>query len=267
MSSRPATFDALAGGYDAAFTDTALGRLLRGQVWRWLDTTFRAGDRVLEFGCGTGEDAVHLASRGVAVVATDASREMLRVAGAKVDAAGAGDLVSLARLDLTDGDLHARLTSLGAIDGAYSDFGAINALADRRPLAEAMATAIPAGGRVLIVSMSPFAPWEVAWHAMHGDVRGAARRWRSGGQAHIADGAMMRVWYPSLRTLAHEFAPAFRLVTSGGIGVALPPTGLSAIVESRPRLRRALASVDRRLTRYPGAAHVADHFVAVFERA
>ena len=94
--------------------------------------------------------------------------------------------------------------------------------------------------------------------------RGAAVE--SGGTAHVTDGATMRVWYPSVRTLAREFAPAFRLVASGGIGVALPPTGLSGLVESRPRLRRALASVEARVARRSAAAHVADHVVAVFER-
>ena len=45
-----------------------LGRRCSAQaVWRRLDDGFGPGDRVLELGCGTGEDAVHLAQRGVRV--------------------------------------------------------------------------------------------------------------------------------------------------------------------------------------------------------
>ncbi|HMM43369.1 MAG TPA: methyltransferase domain-containing protein, partial [Thermomicrobiales bacterium] len=76
-------FDALAAGYDAAFTDRRLGRWLREIVWEHLDYAFAPGDHVLEIGCGTGADATHLAGRGVRVTATDASLEMLRAAEAK----------------------------------------------------------------------------------------------------------------------------------------------------------------------------------------
>ena len=55
----------------AVFTESRLGELLRQAVWRRLDDVFRPGDRVLELDCGTGEDAVHLARRGVRVLATD----------------------------------------------------------------------------------------------------------------------------------------------------------------------------------------------------
>ena len=66
-------FDELAQAYDSTFSGSVLGRLLRERVWWRLDSAFGAGQRVLDVGCGTGEDAMHLASRGVHVVATDAS--------------------------------------------------------------------------------------------------------------------------------------------------------------------------------------------------
>jgi ubiquinone/menaquinone biosynthesis C-methylase UbiE len=77
-----AVFDTLAPGYDACFTESVLGRTLRRTVWSWLDGVFAPGDRVLELNCGTGEDALHLATRGVQLVATDASAPMLDVARA-----------------------------------------------------------------------------------------------------------------------------------------------------------------------------------------
>jgi len=45
----------------------------RGQVWSVIDSLFRPGDRVLDLGCGTGDDALHLAERGVDVEGIDAS--------------------------------------------------------------------------------------------------------------------------------------------------------------------------------------------------
>ena len=70
---RASPFDALAADYDRSFTASAIGQRMRAAVWRRLDTAFAPGERVLELNCGTGEDAVHLAERGVRVLATDVS--------------------------------------------------------------------------------------------------------------------------------------------------------------------------------------------------
>ena len=51
-------FDGVASTYDAAFSDRRLGRYLRGLVREWAGPCFATGSRVLELGCGTGEDAV-----------------------------------------------------------------------------------------------------------------------------------------------------------------------------------------------------------------
>ena len=70
-------FESLAASYDDTFTRTRIGAAMRRAVWRRLDATFAAPARVLELGCGTGEDAIHLAGRGVRVVAADRERAML----------------------------------------------------------------------------------------------------------------------------------------------------------------------------------------------
>ena len=82
-----AAFDSFAADYDRSFTTSAIGQRLRAAVWRRLDAAFRPGDRVLELNCGTGEDAVYLGRRGVHVLTTDISTEMLTVTRAKVTAA------------------------------------------------------------------------------------------------------------------------------------------------------------------------------------
>src|SRR3954447_11979042 len=63
-------FDAVADSYDAQFTHTTIGALMREVVWRRLGARFAAGSRVLEMNCGTGEDALWMARRGVNVLAT-----------------------------------------------------------------------------------------------------------------------------------------------------------------------------------------------------
>src|SRR5574342_84298 len=76
-SSRPAPFDLIARVYDDVFTDSTIGRAQRGIVWNEMDRVFHSGQRILEINCGTGIDALYLASRGVEVVACDSSPGMI----------------------------------------------------------------------------------------------------------------------------------------------------------------------------------------------
>jgi SAM-dependent methyltransferase len=83
-----APFDALADSYDATFTNSRIGLAQRNAVWRELDITFGPGQRILEINCGSGVDAIHLASRGVKVLACDSSPRMIEVAGRRAAQAG-----------------------------------------------------------------------------------------------------------------------------------------------------------------------------------
>jgi SAM-dependent methyltransferase len=93
------SFDSLAATYDDDFTESEIARWLRARVHERLTLHFGAGDQVLELGCGTGEDALYLARRGVQVLATDASLAMLDVARAKT---AAESNVTVAQLNLRE---------------------------------------------------------------------------------------------------------------------------------------------------------------------
>src|SRR5688572_32498217 len=97
-----AAFDRMATDYDQSFTAGAIGRRMRAAVWRRLDAAFRPGERVLELNCGTGEDAVYLGSRGVRVLATDSSPEMIAITRVKVARAGLTGRVEVAQMPIED---------------------------------------------------------------------------------------------------------------------------------------------------------------------
>jgi SAM-dependent methyltransferase len=258
-------FDTIAPTYDEVYTDTLLGRWLRQAVWEHARTAFRPGDRVLELGCGTGADAVWLAQRGVQVLATDASPAMLQIAAQKATASGVGARVELRRLDLAALEPGV-LRCDPPFDGALSNFGALNCLPDRRPLARALAAWVRPGGKILLVLMGPLCPWEIAWHLLHGQPRIAVRRLRSGRPARLGDGATVRVWYPSPRRLRAEFAPFFQHAHTFSIGALLPPTHLSHLVERWPRPFHRLAAWERRWSDRLPLTWLNDHYLAVLQR-
>jgi SAM-dependent methyltransferase len=256
--SQAAAFDGFAADYDRSFTASAIGQRMRAAVWRRLDAAFRPGDRVIELNCGTGEDAVHLARRGVHVLATDISAPMLAVTRAKVANAGLERLVDVARLGIED------LTQLraGPFDGVLSNFGGLNCVDDLPSVARGLAAMLRPGARALLCVMGPAVPWEWVWFLAHGEPRKALRRLRRGG----ADWSGLTIRYPSIAETRRAFAPYFALRRVSAIGALVPPSYAEAWAARHPRLLAALDRWERRVEAVPPLAWLADHYLIELER-
>ena len=256
----PSAFDAFAADYDAAFTHSVLGQMLRQRVWPVLADYFQAGQTVLELACGTGEDAVWLARRGVAVAATDGSAEMVRATAVKAEQAHVAHLITPLQLSLQNVGQFARLSHL--YDGAFSVFGGLNTVADWRPLAAALAQIIRPGGYLILAPMGPICPWEMGWYLLRGDWKTAARRFHPPATARIGD-SLIPIWYPSARRLKREFAPWFDSVRLESLGLWLPPSYLGHWVERWPRLFAALNRLESKTARLSGGW--GDHYLLVLK--
>ena len=261
-------FDPLAPTYDDTFTHTQIGRYLRVRVHARLDQHFRAGDHVLELGCGTGEDALYLAGRGVHVTATDASEAMLALTRAKTQG---NPLVRVEKLDLRFVPFALRERGPGgeglSFDGIVANFGPVNVLDDWRPLAAWLAGQVQPGGIVGLGVMGPLCLWEIAWHGLHGDFKTAFRRLNGQATFQADDSAEpLPVHYPPIHRLTRDFAPHFRRVHLEALGLFLPPSDVFGVVEKRPRLLKLLTGLEDRFARYPMLARFADHYWIEFER-
>lgn len=250
-------FDAAAADYDVTFSSSVLGKAMRQAVWRRLDHSFDAGDRVLELGCGTGEDAVYLARRGVQVVATDRSAAMVDVARQKVAAANLEALVDVRNTTIEELDGEGN-----TYDGVLSNFGALNCVADLPEVARDLAVCLRPGGLAVLCVMGPLVPWEWAWFLIRGRPREAFRRLRSSVRWRG-----LEVRYPAISTLRLAFEPAFELRRVGAVGALLPPSYAEPWALKHPRLVARLDRWERRLETVPPLPWLADHYLAEFERS
>ncbi len=253
-------FDSMAESYDANFTETHIGRWLRGRVHARLNQHFKAGDHVLELGCGTGEDARHLAAQGVQVTATDSSGSMLATARRKNLHTPLATFQHLDLLALPAEGL------AGPYDGVYSNFGVLNCIDNWGGLAAWLAPRIPPRGKVGFGIMSPWCLWELAWHGAHLHFRRATRRLQKGTHFKLSGALEMPVYYPPPRRIAAEFSPWFRRTHIEGLALFLPTSDSYGVVEKRPRLLWMLTGLESRLAPLPGLAHFADHYWIEFER-
>ena len=258
-----AAFDQVAPRYDRQWTDAVAGTLQREQVWRYIDPLFRAGDRVLELGCGTGADAARLAGRGIAVHATDASGAMVSWTKKRVESAGLGRRATTQVLAIEELD---QLSGNDPFDSVLSNFGAMNCVADLTAAAGNLARLVRPGGSVALCVLGRFCLWETLWYLAGADFDRAFRRWRGGGRARLGSGSSFPVYYPSVREIRKAFEPRFRLKAVWGIGVCVPPSYAEGLVGNFPRVGKALAGLDRYVGSWAGLRGVADHRLLVFER-
>lgn len=255
----PSPFEAYAATYDDTFTRTLIGERMRRAVRRRLDSAFAPPARLLELGCGTGEDAVHLAARGLRVLATDPAEGMVAQARAKADRAGLADRVVTRTLDagrLDDTDLD------GPFDGAFSNFGALNCVPDLASVSAGLARHVRPGGKVLLCLMGRYVPWEWGWFLARRDRKTAFRRFAPGGTVWRG----LPIAYPPIRALRRVFAPGFRFRGARAIGVLVPPSYAEEWAVRHPRLLAALDAVERRVEALPPFPSLADHVLLELER-
>jgi SAM-dependent methyltransferase len=247
-----AAFDRLAQGYDAQFTDTALGRTLRGLAWRRFERSFAGREYLLDIGCGTGEDAVHMAKLGHRVLATDASLQMVRVAAHKAERAGCADRIRFLWLPMEKlGELVGE-----NFDGVYSNFGAVNCAKNLSLLSRELSGLMPAGAPLAMVVMGRYVPWEWAWYLARGDAATAFRRLRRGGVSWRG----ARVCYPTPASLARELESHFTAPRIAPLGVVLPGSYAAGLMERAPRALALLTRVERLVRHRRSLAALADHF-------
>ena len=204
MSSLVHPFDRLADRYDELWTNTAIGRAQREQVWRSIDQLFRPGDRILDIGCGTGEDAAHLAGRGVTVHAIDPSPAMIEAARRR--GGFSAEVANLADLS-------------GTFDGAISNFGALNCVEDLESVARPLERLVRSGGHVALCLIGRFCAWETLYYVSRFDFRKAFRRLNG-----KADSSLGTVHYPTVATIRNVFARGFVCEQWMGIGCTVPPS-------------------------------------------
>jgi SAM-dependent methyltransferase len=255
-------FDTIAHSYDSLFTASMIGRSQRAAVWRKAQSVFRAGERVLELNCGTGTDALFLASLGVAVTACDASPRMIEQAQRQKAAEAPCAAVDFRvlpteRLDELSSDL--------SFDGAFSNFSGLNCIPDLAKTFRLLADRLRPGAQILICLSTRFCIWEILHYLGKRQFHKACRRCRGAAEATIG-GNSFPVYYPTLRSLRRSLRPMFRLSSITGIGITVPPSYLESWANNHPAGLRLCEAVDRLLCEWPGIRVLGDHMLLKLER-
>lgn len=159
-----------------------------------------SGATVLETGCGTGRDTVHLAAKAGMLYATDLSPDMIEVACGRLVASG----LAPERYRLMTADATALPFDDGFFDAAYH-FGGINLFPDVRKGIAEMARVVKPGGRVvfgdegvgawlaesdfgkILVNTNPLYRYQPPISLLPVSARDVACRWIMNGAFYVVD--------------------------------------------------------------------------------
>ena len=238
-----AAFDAIAGEYDQRFGGWASVAAQRRAVRRELLRAFAPDNHLLELGGGTGEDALYMAEQGRHVFLTDGAPAMVAKALEKAQRAGQADRIRGEPKTIEDLEVFAlerAAKSLPMFDGAYSNFAALNCVADLRAVGRGLGRLLRPGARAALVVFGPLPPGEVVVQLLRGHAGAAFRRLGRGDSPARLAGRNFSVRYPAPGRIAQAFAPYFQLVRTRGIGIFVPPSAAEPEISRFPRLLAVL---------------------------
>lgn len=252
-------FDGEAATYDSSFTYSSIGRLQRTQVWKYLDQVLPElkGNEILEINCGTGEDAIHLGSKGCHVLATDSSTQMLEIAKSKALHNNASNVI-FQQLNLTNIDC---LPSK-KFDLVFSNFGGLNCIDPESivKLAGDVSKVLKNNGRFIAVIMPRFCLWEFCYFMLKFNGSKATRRLRKNSAARLGN-ELLPVWYYTSGMIKKTFASRFQVRKCQPVGLAIPPSYLNSAFERRGGALSKLVTVERKLSNVGWLSNVSDHYL------
>ena len=254
-------YDELADRYDRVPMENRINRLMRRASLARLLAAFPPGSRILEIGCGTGEEALALADRGVDVVALDVSEEMLRIARSKAVDRHLSDRVQFrwghAR------DLRSMEGSLGTeFDGGYASFS-LAYEPDLRPVGDGLHAVLREDARFLASVPSRFCLVEFVLAVGSGHPAFSGRRLSAWHNHKVGSHRVpIRTYTP--RTFAEAMGSHFSLSGVEALPAIVPPPYMNRVYERFGGLAEALERADAGLrTRFPFRS-LGDHFLAEF---
>lgn len=253
-------FDTVAGSYHHENARNPLIREMRRRTVEAVTSRLPPGSRLLDLGCGPGEDAEHLGRLGYQVLAIDWSPEMVEEASRRIQASGLERQVQVRHLGIHELD---RLDA-GLFDGAYSNLGPLNCVPDLAAAAGWIAERLKPNGLFAASIIGRVCPWEIALYGLRRDWTRLRVRFSREFVPVPFYGQTVWTRYYSPREVERTFSRAgFAREALRSLGLLVPPPYLQAFATRHPGRVRVLEKLEDRVASLPGLRQWGDHFLIV----
>jgi SAM-dependent methyltransferase len=238
---------------------------MRQSMKEVLFSTFGPGSRLIELGCGTGDEAISLANRGCDVFAFDPSPRMVAIASEKAAATRTEGTVRC--FVGRSADLARHLASMSpnvTFDGAYASFS-LSYERDLSSVSDALAPWIRPGGGFVVAAMNRVCGAELAAAFVSGHPRLAGRR--LGEQTLHKVGEYATPIFPrTIREIVEAVREHFVLEDGRALPAILPPHYSNRLLGRWSAVLELLARMDPHLGALPLVRALGDHNLLRFRR-
>ncbi|MGV3698188.1 class I SAM-dependent methyltransferase [Flavobacterium sp.] len=254
------SFDKAAANYDKTFSDTFIGRMQRSLVHKELSKHLNKVRNILEINCGTGEDAIWLARKGIKITATDISPKMIEVAKNKA---------VHKNLDYSVSDMKNLDTTFGGqqFDMLFSNFGGLNCLTqseleqffiDSKGL-------LSDKGKMVLVIMPQNTLWEQVYFLAKAQFSNVLRRKKEMVLANV-DGEKVPTYYFNPKDIVNLARPDFELIDHKPIGFFVPPSYLQGFFTNKVPALNLLNVLEDRISNWSFLSKYADHYIITLQK-
>lgn len=233
---------------------------MRSITQRHLFRHLKKGDVILELNAGTGIDAVYLGNMGFRIHCIDIAEGMIKKLGDKIDRLRLNKLVSYQVLSFTDLD---RLENR-SFDYIFSNFGGVNCADDLSLIFSQFREILKPGGKVTMVIIPPFCPWETAL-ILKGQIKTAFRRMKKRGIWANVEGIRFPVFYYSVSETIKALGRDYQIIELQGLASISPPPYMENFPKRYPRIYKRLTYWDEKLSHFFPFNRYADHFILTAE--
>lgn len=259
------SFDGLALSYDDVFSKSFSGKAQRKMVHKYLSGILPelSGNAILELGCGTGEDAMFLSSKGCAVLAIDASKEMIEIAKTKCR--------NLQNINF----MHLPMQKLVEVEGEkkfdliFSNFGAFNCLSpeELKLMSIEINRLLKPEGHFISVIMGRFCLWESLYFLSKFSIKKAFRRKiKKALSVPIGNNQFIDTWYYNSQEFFNAFSNHSQLVARLPIGTFIPPSYLSPWFENKSFVKKVLVQMENWSSRMSLSSKISDHILVHLQK-
>ncbi len=222
----------------------------------------KKGDSILELNAGTGIDAMFLAERGMKVLATDISEEMINAIKAKV------------KRQKAEKEIRTEVKQFGEIDtieetgfdAVVSNFGGLNCINDFSKLSAAVADKLKPNGLFIAVVMNKVVPWEIFYYLLKLKPTEAFRRFEKNGIMAELNGGKVLTYYFTPGDFSKRYSDNFVTEKIYALGYFTPPPYLSGIYLRVKPLVKLWMKLDEIIKGIFPFSRLGDHFIIVFRK-
>ncbi|MGA2298358.1 MAG: methyltransferase domain-containing protein, partial [FCB group bacterium] len=157
--------------YDVKLNGNSIFNYMRQQSLVELKNNFQNCGKILELGCGTGDESIELAKQGINVYSIDISKEMISLATIKSENLGLDKNCTFKVLPIEEID-----SIKEKFDGAFSSFGPLNCIDDMEIFAKNISKLINKGGIFIASVMNKYCIAEVLNYTIRLQFKRAFRR-------------------------------------------------------------------------------------------